>query len=544
LAVTPETSYTVRYETTYWNAIYGIDVYKPCGYYKSAAETAQLIGDAAILDLSGGNTASDINLNLLYQPLIGIGIPDISLTEGNEIVDILSPAAYGWKNNVTSIGGTATNIDNDLTAVAVSIWKLDQNGLPWYLDSTTAGTFCSSTEITHSAVLEGSGATVNWTLPLNGVEFAEGEYYIRALAQDALAGTAETSSFYVDKTAPALESVFCSSSGQYVSGDQIQIAFTEPVAKASFTINMFNNALSAASSGASFGTGAVVSFAEEYGDYARIINITLGSDVNIPSAGLTFQLAAADIIDRAGNLATDNANLQIPALGQSGVPEQAFITCPGEAAWVNSLETISGIATNNSGNLSAVRVAIKDTPKKYLNSSATAFDSVDPVYHNAVLNVSESTATWSLDLTGLVWSEGLYRIFTSACAEEWGDESSSCFYIDKTAPALSRVKAQANLQGTAHSYDPGDKITVLFSEPVLISNLTLGRFNEALSVVNTANTFGTTGAKVTPIGEAAGYAQSFEITLGNDVNLPYRGIEFTLRTEDIVDRAGNTGRCP
>lgn len=97
------------------------------------------------------------------------------------------------------------------------------------------------------------------------------------------------------------------------------------------------------------------------------------------------------------------------------------------------------------------------------------------------------------------------------------------FAIDATAPTGTGISAQNG--GTANTIDAGDKITVSFSEPVLVSNLA-------------APASAGTGANIAATDASNGYATTFVITLGTAPTLN-AGDKITFDKADVVDQHGN-----
>jgi hypothetical protein len=103
-------------------------------------------------------------------------------------------------------------------------------------------------------------------------------------------------------------------------------------------------------------------------------------------------------------------------------------------------------------------------------------------------------------------------------------------------PATAATITGAN-GGIANSIDAGDKITIKFSEPVVVSNITLANIT-----VGSSHTFGT-NASIAAVGASGGFADTFVITLGAGTDLA-AGDTLTIAGANVVDAAGNSSATP
>jgi len=122
--------------------------------------------------------------------------------------------------------------------------------------------------------------------------------------------------------------------------------------------------------------------------------------------------------------------------------------------------SIQGTATND-GNLLEVKVRLKkNADNKYLSANNGDFTSDNPVDLTVV-----GTTTWEVTLTGVVFEEGEYTIYTLANDGADGAVEESTFLIDRTPPVLVSHTPTDDAQAV-----PNDVSFVLnFDSPVYTS---------------------------------------------------------------------------
>ncbi|MCR4436407.1 MAG: S-layer homology domain-containing protein [Clostridiales bacterium] len=205
------------------------------------------------------------------------------------------------------------------------------------------------------------------------------------------------------------------------------------------------------------------------------------------------------------------------------------------------LASITGTATNNHNNLSAVKVRIKkEDPQngfKYLSSvTSGAFNSTSPVSFT-VSSFSGTENSWSLPVTGVVFGDGKYTVET--LANDGVDGSTVNYYtwiVDKTAP--SAITASSSTPNVLSGNNGGGLVLTVVDGP-----LTNQSWYGILDQIK-ANT-GTGGNWITGISPGSLYldiasdGKSAELKNSSSVDAAIAA-DFLISKSNVVDFAGNT----
>ncbi|WP_027478540.1 beta strand repeat-containing protein [Curvibacter gracilis] len=208
---------------------------------------------------------------------------------------------------------------------------LSVGGTPNYYANYQSGTGSSTLTFryTPSAGANGTVST-SATLDLNGGTIKNGTS--SSVANTGMTGT--YSGLVIDTTVPAKASSGAitasdvDANGSYTVSDTVTLTFSEPVLVSNVT------AANLSVSGKSLGSGAAVSAQSASGGYATSYVLTLGTGTSVAS-GETLTIAAANVVDRAGNAASAAVNFTLPTFNTA--PTVTSVSLSGTATAGNAL---------------------------------------------------------------------------------------------------------------------------------------------------------------------------------------------------------------
>jgi len=368
----------------------------------------------------------------------------------NFTIDADAPAAVSFRTPVNealltslaSISGAATDSSGGSGISNVElVMQRSSDGLYW-----TWATWDTQTALTTTLKIVSGSSGVTWTriseLPA-GADLPDGDYKLTATAYDKAGNSQRTAiTITIDKTAPAVNIAQPVENGAYSSLSSANGTASDSSGRTltSVTVSLYRYANSSTGLTAGYWAGGSI-WSAGYGAANEVLadgTTNWQRTLPTPGQGLTsgsYRLRAT-ATDGAGNLVRSS----YVTFTIDSVPTSIIFTEPADGASLETLTSVSGIATENAGGSGVDRVELtvkRNSDNLYWSGSAWGDQTALTTTLTSISSGLKWTRTNNLP-SGVDLLDGDYTLRTTVYDKAGNSQSATItITVDNTAPTLT-----------------------------------------------------------------------------------------------------------